>query len=134
MLVKRLIEDANLSLVKNYIAKHSTRSIPVGYSAADVREILVDTWEYLQCAIDGKTDDPSRIDFFGLNSYSWCGPTATFQSSQYDVLTSDFSNTTVPVFFSGEQHPLCRPGPVGEILTSSSRVRLQSAYRGHTAL
>jgi len=42
----------------------------------------------------------SKIDFFGLNSYSWCGPTATFTSSGYNVLVSDFSNTTIPVFFS----------------------------------
>jgi len=86
--------------LKNYIAKHATRPIPVGYSAADVRDILVDTWEYLQCAVGGNSNDASRIDFFGLNSYSWCGGSATYQSSGYDVLVSDFSNTTVPVFFS----------------------------------
>lgn len=85
--------------LKNYIAKHSTRTIPVGYSAADVRQILQDTWAYLQCAIDGTTDE-SRSDFFGLNSYSWCGSTATFQTSGYDVLTAMFENSTIPVFFS----------------------------------
>lgn len=85
--------------MKNYIAKHSSRTIPVGYSAADVREILHDTWAYLQCAIDGKTD-ASRSDFFGLNSYSWCGSTATFETSGYDDIVSMFSNSTVPVFFS----------------------------------
>ena len=66
--------------LKQYIAKQSARTIPVGYSAADVREILQDTWEYLQCQIDGK-EDQSRSDFFGLNSYSWCGGDATFQSA-----------------------------------------------------
>lgn len=86
--------------LKNYVAKHATRTIPVGYSAADVRDILVDTWEYLQCAVGSNSNDASRIDFFGLNSYSWCGDSATYQSSGYDVLVSDFSNTTVPVFFS----------------------------------
>ena len=86
--------------LKNYIAKHSSRTIPVGYSAADVRPVLVDTWEYLQCAINGSTSDMSRSDFFGLNSYSWCGPTATYESSGYNVLVADFSNTTIPVFFS----------------------------------
>ena len=85
--------------LKNYIAKHSTRSIPVGYSAADVRDVLFDTWEYLQCAMNGTTNDMSRIDFFGLNSYSWCG-SATFETSGYNVLVAGFSNTTVPVFFS----------------------------------
>ncbi|KAI9836392.1 MAG: hypothetical protein M1819_001422 [Sarea resinae] len=86
--------------LKDYVAKHSTRAIPVGYSAADVRDILGDTWEYLQCAIDGSSNDTSRSDFFGLNSYSWCGGSATFQSSGYDVLTQMFSNTTIPIFFS----------------------------------
>ena len=85
--------------LKNYISKHVSRPIPVGYSAADVRDILADTWEYLQCALNGDKNDMSRTDFFGLNSYSWCGD-ASFQSSGYDVLVQQFSNTTVPVFFS----------------------------------
>lgn len=84
--------------LKNYIAAHATRSIPVGYSAADVREVLQDTWAYLQCA--SGANDTSRSDFFGLNSYSWCGGTATFESSGYDTLVAMFSNTTIPVFFS----------------------------------
>ena len=86
--------------LKDYIAKHSNRTIPVGYSAADVRDILADSWAYLSCDINGSTSDMSRIDFFGLNSYSWCGGDATFQSSGYDVLVQQFSNTTIPVFFS----------------------------------
>ncbi|KAI9732336.1 MAG: hypothetical protein M1834_001543 [Cirrosporium novae-zelandiae] len=86
--------------LKNYIAKQADRSIPVGYSAADVRDVLADTWEYLQCAIDGDDDDMSRIDFFGLNSYSWCGGDATYSTSGYDELVAMFANTTVPVFFS----------------------------------
>lgn len=85
--------------IKNYIAKHSSRSIPVGYSAADVRDILVDTWNYLQCTTTPGTDDPSRVDLFALNSYSWCG-NATYQTSGYDVLQADFASTSVPVFFS----------------------------------
>ncbi|KAL8665890.1 MAG: hypothetical protein Q9202_001826 [Teloschistes flavicans] len=86
--------------LKNYIAKHSQRNIPVGYSAADVRDYLADTFAYLSCDIDGSSSDPSRIDFFGLNSYSWCGNDATFQSSGYDILVQMFGNTTIPVFFS----------------------------------
>ncbi|KAF2121527.1 Glucanosyltransferase-domain-containing protein [Lophiotrema nucula] len=86
--------------LKNYIAKHSTRTIPVGYSAADVREILEDTWSYLQCAIDGDDKDATRSDFFGLNSYSWCGDGATYQTAGYDVLVSMFQNSSIPVLFS----------------------------------
>lgn len=84
--------------LKNYIAQHAPRTIPVGYSAADVREVLQDTWEYLQCSIGN--NDTSRSDFFGLNSYSWCGGDATFDSSGYNTLVEMFGNTTIPVFFS----------------------------------
>ena len=86
--------------LKNYIAKHSPRNIPVGYAAASVGEILKDTWSYLQCAIGGAKTDPSRIDFFGVNSYDWCGAEATYENTIYHVLISQFFNTTVPIFFS----------------------------------
>jgi hypothetical protein len=83
--------------LKNYIAKHATRKIPVGYSAADVREILEDTWAYMQCDHD---EDSSSSDFFGLNSYSWCGGDATLQSSGYTDLANMFSKSAIPVFVS----------------------------------
>lgn len=87
--------------MRSYIAKNSARSIPVGYSAADVRSVLVDTFNYLQCTLtpDSPTTDPSRSDIFALNSYSWCGD-ATYTSSGYNVLTGFFEKTSVPVFFS----------------------------------
>jgi len=94
--------------LKNYIAKHSTRSIPVGYSAADVRDILVDTWNYLQCTTTGDASDPSRVDLFALNSYSWCGD-SSYTTSGYNVLVSDFGNTSVPVFFS--EYGCNKPAP-----------------------
>ncbi|RDW75080.1 putative beta (1-3) glucanosyltransferase [Coleophoma cylindrospora] len=85
--------------LKNYIAKNSNRSIPVGYSAADVRSILVDTWAYMQCTTTGDSTDPSRVDLFALNSYSWCGD-SSYTTSTYNQLVADFSDTSVPVFFS----------------------------------
>lgn len=83
--------------IKDYITQHSTRYIPVGYSAADVRPLLQDTFNYLGCNLENDTD--SKMDFFGLNSYSWCGD-STFQTAGYDVLVEDFASTYVPVFFS----------------------------------
>lgn len=83
--------------MKDYIAKNVKRSIPVGYSAADVRDILMDTVNYMSC--DLKNSTSSRSDFFGLNSYSWCG-NSSYTLSGYDVLTEDFSNASLPVFFS----------------------------------
>ena len=83
--------------LKDYISKQVNRAIPVGYSAADVRDILGDTWAYLSCNVP---DSPtSKIDFFGLNSYSWCGD-SSFTTSGYNILIAQFSNTTIPVFFS----------------------------------
>ncbi|KAI2789362.1 1,3-beta-glucanosyltransferase gel2 [Penicillium oxalicum] len=90
--VRAVIRD-----MKDYIAKQSDRAIPVGYSAADVRDILMDTSNYFECEMKNSTS--SRADFFGLNSYSWCGD-ASYKSSGFDVLTQDFSNATLPVFFS----------------------------------
>jgi hypothetical protein len=83
--------------LKDYIAKNVNRTIPVGYSAADVRSLLGDTWYYLGCNIANSTS--SKIDFFGLNSYSWCG-NSSFTTSSYNQLIAQFSNTTIPVFFS----------------------------------
>lgn len=87
--------------LKNYIANHVDHSIPVGYSAADVRSILFDSWAYMQCddADDGTLNDASRVDFFSLNSYSWCG-NSSFTTSTYDQLVAGFQNSSVPIFFS----------------------------------
>ncbi len=82
--------------VKDYVAKHASRPIPVGYSAADVREILFDTYNYFQC---GDEDDTSRGDIFALNSYSWCGK-SNIKESSYDQLVSFFKDSSVPVFYS----------------------------------
>jgi len=98
--------------IKDYISAQSSRSIPVGYSAADVRELLIGSFNYLSCGLSNDTS--SKIDFFGLNSYSWCGD-ATFQTSGYDVLVSDFSNTTIPVFFSEYGCNLVTPRNFSEV-------------------
>ncbi|KAK9424761.1 putative Glucanosyltransferase-domain-containing protein [Seiridium unicorne] len=85
--------------LKNYIKKHADRSIPVGYSAADVRDVLEDSWNYFQCSIEGEDDDISRADMFALNSYSWCG-NSSFTEAGYDQLVAMFKTTSVPVFYS----------------------------------
>ncbi|KAJ5783257.1 hypothetical protein N7457_005031 [Penicillium paradoxum] len=90
--VRAIVRD-----MKDYIAKNCDRAIPVGYSAADIRNILMDTIHYFEC--DLKNSTSSRADFFGLNSYSWCGD-SSYKSSGFDVLTEDFTNATIPVFFS----------------------------------
>ncbi|KAI3394962.1 hypothetical protein diail_2020 [Diaporthe ilicicola] len=83
--------------LKEYISLHAPRTIPVGYSAADVATMLTDTWAYLGCGLENSTY--SRIDFFGLNDYEWCGD-SSFTESGYNTLTADFADTNIPVFFS----------------------------------
>lgn len=85
--------------IKNYVAKHCDRPIPVGYSAADVREVLFDSFNYFQCAQNGKSDDPSIADLFALNSYSWCGE-SSYKESGYDQLVAGFKESAVPIFYS----------------------------------
>ncbi|KAH3685399.1 hypothetical protein WICPIJ_003637 [Wickerhamomyces pijperi] len=83
--------------MKQYIAKNSNRTIPVGYSSADNTDLRRATLEYLQC---NNNDDDSQSDFFGLNSYQWCSGISDWQSSGYDVLNSTLSNATIPLLFS----------------------------------
>ncbi|KAL2160845.1 hypothetical protein VTH06DRAFT_1042 [Thermothelomyces fergusii] len=85
--------------IKNYVKKHAPRPIPVGYSAADVRDILFDTFNYFECSLEGDDDDMSKGDIFALNSYSWCGD-SSFKEASYDELVAGFKESTVPVFFS----------------------------------
>ncbi|KAK3946427.1 putative beta-glucanosyltransferase [Diplogelasinospora grovesii] len=85
--------------LKNYVKNHVSRPIPVGYSAADVRDVLFDSWNYFQCAIDGEANDMSRADLFALNSYSWCG-NSSFKTSGYDTLVEGFTGSSVPIFYS----------------------------------
>lgn len=94
--------------LKNYIKNNIKRKIPVGYAAADVRDVLWDTWNFMQCADDGEADDMSRADAFALNSYSWCGPEDTYVSSTYSVLRDRLQKSSIPVFF-GEYGCNTRP-------------------------
>lgn len=83
--------------MKEYIDLHAPRTIGVGYSAADVATMLLDTWSYLGCTLENSTY--SKMDFFGLNDYEWCGD-SSFTDSGYSTLVTDFSGTDIPVFFS----------------------------------
>ncbi|KAH6966289.1 Glucanosyltransferase-domain-containing protein [Fusarium venenatum] len=95
--------------LKNYVKNNLKRKIPIGYSAADVREVLWDTWNYLQCSDPDDEDDMSRADLFALNSYSWCGPEATYETSSYDDLVAGFESSSVPIFFS--EYGCIEPSP-----------------------
>lgn len=79
--------------MKAYSKKHLKRQIPVGYSNADHLEFRNSLSDFLACGEEGASD------FFGLNSYQWCGDN-TFEGSGFDKLVEDFENYPLPIFFS----------------------------------
>lgn len=81
--------------MKAYRDKQGYRKIPIGYSAADIVELRPMLQNYLTCG----GDSADIIDFFALNSYSWCDP-ATYKSSTYDKLEEYAKDFPVPIFFS----------------------------------
>ncbi|RLV90890.1 13-beta-glucanosyltransferase GAS4 [Spathaspora sp. JA1] len=89
--IKAMIRD-----IKTYIEYNSPRQIPVGYSAADDLNYRMSLASYLECANDNPRES---VDFYGVNSYQWCGE-QTFYSSGYNILVTDYHGFTRPVFFS----------------------------------
>lgn len=90
--VKAVIRD-----IKDYMNRSMfMRTIPVGYSAADDLHYRTSLAEYLECCSDTVSD---QVDFYGINTYQWCG-TQTFHTSGYDKLVRDYMSYTKPIFFS----------------------------------
>ncbi len=86
---------ASVADMKSYMAAKNYRTIPIGYSAADIAELRPMLQNYLACG-----SQPSQsIDFFGLNSYEWCGD-ATYETSGYSNLQAMAENYSIPIFFS----------------------------------
>lgn len=107
--IKQLVGD-----MKGYIKAHSPRAIPVGYSAADDLKYRVSLSKYLECEDKGTHD--SSVDFYGVNSYQWCGD-QDFQSSGYDKLVDAYKDYSKPVFFSEFGCNEVTPRKFGEIPT-----------------
>lgn len=80
--------------IKMYIENNSPRHIPVGYSAADDLRYRISLAKYLECG-----DYYLSADFYGVNSYQWCG-SQSFQSSGYDALLTDYEDYSLPLFLS----------------------------------
>jgi len=78
--------------MKQYIGERGYRSIPVGYSAADVSENQYLMAQYMDC---GAT--PSLSDFYAINNYEWCGAASSFDTSGWDVLVQQYSNYSIPL-------------------------------------
>ncbi len=116
--IKAVVRD-----IKNYLKNNNLRTIPVGYSAADVSQGL-ETAEYLSCG----NDLMARVDMYGFNDYSWCGK-ASFTTSGYSVKVKEYSNYSVPLFFSEFGCNTISPRPFTEIGTIYS-TEMSSVFSG----
>jgi hypothetical protein len=81
--------------MKAYRNSKGYRSIPIGYSAADIAELRPMLQNYLACG----TNSSESIDFFGLNAYEWCGNN-NLQTSGYSTLNTYAESYNIPIFFS----------------------------------
>lgn len=77
--------------IRQYIKTRGYRSIPVGYSAADVESNRFEMAQYMNCG----TDD-QRSDFYAFNDYSWCDP-SSFQQSGWDQKVKKYANYSLPI-------------------------------------
>lgn len=80
--------------LRQYIRSRNYRTIPVGYSAADIDTNRLQMAEYMNCG----TDD-ERSDFFAFNDYSWCDP-SSFTISGWDQKVKNFTGYGIPLFLS----------------------------------
>jgi hypothetical protein len=80
--------------MRSYIKNRNYRTIPVGYSAADVDSNRLEMAQFMNCG----TDD-ERSDFFAFNDYSWCDP-SSFQISGWDQKVKNFTGYGIPIFLS----------------------------------
>lgn len=81
--------------MKAYRDRKGYRTIPVGYSAADIEQLRPMLQNYLTCG--GNASE--IVDFFALNSYSWCDP-SSYAEASYDKLQEYAAKFPVPIFFS----------------------------------
>jgi len=80
--------------MKRYIGNKSPRTIPVGYSAADVSENIEQQALFFNCG-----SDDERSDFFAFNDYSWCDP-SSFTKSGWDKKVELYKDYSKPIFLS----------------------------------
>lgn len=80
--------------IHQYMRNNCPRQVPIGYSAADDLRFRVSLAKYMECG-----DDDVSVDFYGVNSYQWCGY-QTFETSGFDILVRDYEDYTIPLFLS----------------------------------
>ncbi|KAF2652384.1 glycoside hydrolase family 72 protein [Lophiostoma macrostomum CBS 122681] len=81
--------------LKAYRDSKGYRKIPIGYSAADIAYNRPMLQNYFACG-----DNASEaLDFFGLNTYSWCGD-SSYSQSGYDQRVEEAKILNIPIFIT----------------------------------
>jgi len=81
--------------MKAYRDSKGYRTIPIGYSAADIASLRPNLQNYLACG----TNMSESLDFFALNAYEWCGQ-SDFETSGYTFLQQNATDYPIPIYFS----------------------------------
>ena len=115
--------------MKQYISNRHARKIPVGYSAADVAEVIEQQALYFDCG----TDD-ERADFFAFNDYSWCDKLdglQTFEGAGWNRKVETYKDFPRPIFLSehGCTEPKRQWGEVAALFST----KMSSVYSGGLA-
>lgn len=103
--IKAVVRD-----MKSYISAQCERTIPVGYSAADISSNRWQQMTYLNCG-----DDDERIDMFGMNDYSWCGTASSYTISGWSQNVANYANYSIPLFLSEYGCNTVRPRTFPEV-------------------
>ncbi|KAF2151584.1 glycoside hydrolase family 72 protein [Myriangium duriaei CBS 260.36] len=102
----------SVQLLKEYRINKGYRAIPIGYSHADVAGLRPMMQNYLACG----TNLNATVDFFGLNTYEWCGD-SNYATSGYQTITDQIKNYPVPIFLSEDGCNTVQPRTFQDQLT-----------------
>ncbi|KAJ2789402.1 1 3-beta-glucanosyltransferase gel4, partial [Coemansia helicoidea] len=83
--VKAAIRD-----MKAYL-RSKGRKTPVGYADNDDPAIRMNLINFFNCG-----DESTRADFYGINTYRWCGSETDFKTSGYEDITKNMTDYTIP--------------------------------------
>ena len=114
--------------MRQYIKARGYRSIPVGYSAADVSQNQYQTALYFNCG-----GDEQRGDFFSFNNYEWCSP-SSYTGSGWDQKVSQYKNYGIPLFLSEFGCVKNPPRPFTEIGTLYGNQNMVAIFSGGVSL
>ncbi|OMH82682.1 1,3-beta-glucanosyltransferase GAS1 [Zancudomyces culisetae] len=95
--------------VKAYLS-FNKMDYPVGYASNDDQDIRDQLKTYFNCG----DDDSARVDFYGLNLYSWCKSTDTLQTSGYDKVVAEYQSYSVPLLLTEYGCNTYKPRAFGE--------------------